>query len=292
MMGSGFIVKGDGTIVTNFHVVEQTTGGYVKFDDKSIYQVTRMKQWQQYYPADLAILRLSSNKTFETVNLGDSGTAKPMDKVIAVGFPLATNLNVTEGSISRVERDDDNRIVALQHTAGITHGNSGGALYRGQEVIGVNVTTWEGTQFHQAIPVNLVKPLLDSTKDKNFSLQQVFGIDIIFDKVKQIQAWNGTVPAARGEDPGTVDVPFGLAPLGTYLFVVKPGQGKNLPFFIWTSDAGKAYVLGCNNRLNSKDKDNDVLFVESVQNLPVAITLVNATNTPTNFGLEAYLIVW
>jgi len=293
--GSGFIVKEDGTIVTNFHVVEQTTEGYAQFDDKTKIDIARIKQWQQYYPADLAVLTVSANKTFDTVKLGDSGTAQPLDKVMSAGFPLGTNLNVTEGAISRVERDDDNRIVQLQHTAAITHGNSGGALYRGQEVIGVNVSTWEATQFHQAVPVNAVKLLLDSTKDKNLTLQQVFGIETIIDKARQIQAWDGTVPSATGEDaPGTLDIPFGLSPLGTYLFVVQPAQGKNLPFFIWTGDANKPYTLGCNNRLNSRDKDNDVLFVEppDVENLPVRITLVNATNTPTNFGLTAYLIVW
>ena len=291
MAGSGFIVKEDGTIVTNFHVISQTLGGIAKFDDGSSYEITRIKQWQQYYPADLAVLKITANKTFPTVNLGDSDTVRPMDKTLAVGNPRGQGINVTEGSISQLVRDEDNRIAKLQHTAAITGGNSGGALYRGQEVIGVNVTTWTGTQFHQAIPINLVKPLLESKQDKNLPLREVFGISTIAQKARQIDARNGTVPAARGNDPGTLTLPFDLHPLGTYLFVVKPGQGKNLPFFIWAGDPDQPYVLGCNNKIASNING---LFVEPpfIQNLRVGITLANATATPTDFGLESYLIVW
>jgi len=282
--GSGFIVAEDGTIVTNFHVADKALAGEAIFDDGSTYKITQIKVYDPVM--DLAILKIQANKKFPTVSLGNSDNVKPMDPVLAVGNPRGAGINVTDGRVSQLVRDDHNRIVRLRHTAPIAGGNSGGALYKGDEVIGVNVATWPGTQFHQAVPINFVRPLL--SYDKDLPLKDVFHPDVIKQKLKQLSAQNETVPAAKSkEQPGSVTIPFDFYPLQDIAFFLKAEKGKNLPIIISNANG---QMLGCDK---GKGTDTDLLIV-STPYVPqkVNINIVNFGSRPAKFGLTSFLIEW
>jgi S1-C subfamily serine protease len=286
--GSGFIVRADGTIVTNYHVAGKALEGDAKFDDGSTYRITQIKVYDPIH--DLAILKIVANKQFPTVTLGNSDAVRPMDNVLAVGNPHGTGINVTDGRISQLVRDDNNNIMTLRHTAPITGGNSGGALYKGKEVVGVNVATWPGTQFHQAVPIRFVRPLMETTYDQPLSLRDVFlpTPETISQKARQIAAQNGTVPAATAQDkPGIVTIPSDFYPLEDILFVLQAEQGRNLMVII--SDSG-GRILGCDKGTGT----NTNLLIVSTPYVPqqVGINILNYGNSPVNFGLSVLKVIW
>lgn len=159
--GSGVILSADGTIVTNFHVVEGASKISVTFNDKTVYDGTVVIQDYDVVK-DLAVLKI--NKTgLAPVTLGDSDALVVGEKVVAIGSPYGYSNTVSEGIISAI-RDKE-----LQTTAPISHGSSGGALFNTKgELVGI---TYAGVDVAQnlgfAIPVNMVKTL---TAKKGLSL--------------------------------------------------------------------------------------------------------------------------
>lgn len=170
-IGSGFIVSGDGLIVTNKHVVSDTGSKYkVITSDDNEFQVDKIFRDPTN---DLAILKISANN-LKAVNLGDSANVKVGQMAIAIGTALGEfRQTVTVGVISGlgrgitagspfegyVEQLDD----VIQTDAAINPGNSGGPLLNSSgQVIGVNVAvSQEGQNIGFALPINVVKQVLD-----------------------------------------------------------------------------------------------------------------------------------
>ena len=173
-IGSGFIVSEDGLIVTNKHVVSDTSVSYkVITKDGSSYDVGDISRDPSN---DIAILKINATG-LKPVNLGTSGDLKVGQFVIAIGTALGEfRHTVTTGVISGlgrgitagssfegfVERLDD----VIQTDAAINPGNSGGPLIDSSgQVIGINVAVAQGAQnIGFAIPVDLVKKQLDTFK--------------------------------------------------------------------------------------------------------------------------------
>lgn len=166
-IGSGFILDKDGLIVTNKHVVEDTTGTYqvVTSDDKT-YDVQKIYR----DPAnDLAILKITATN-LSPVELGDSSKIKVGQLAIAIGTALGEfRSTVTTGVISglgrgisagspfegSVEQLDN----VIQTDAAINPGNSGGPLLNSAgQVIGINTAvSQQGQNIGFAIPINVIK---------------------------------------------------------------------------------------------------------------------------------------
>ena len=141
--GTGFIVRSDGLMVTNRHVVGDSTtviahlqtasGDTLEFSGRVL---------GKGILTDLAAVQLSSNRPFAIVDLADSNRVAYGDEVTAWGYPLGlslgTNPTLTKGIISAPDRIyDDTRFV--QSDAEISPGNSGGPLIDSYgRVIGVN----------------------------------------------------------------------------------------------------------------------------------------------------------
>lgn len=171
-IATGFIVKSDGLIVTNKHVVSDTKAKYkVLTYDKKEYEV---KKIYRDPVNDLALLKIDANG-LKSIELGDSSNLKVGQLVIAIGTPLGEFPNsVTTGIISGlgrgisagspfegyVERLDD----VIQTDAAINPGNSGGPLLNSAgQVIGVNVAMASGAEnIGFAIPINVVKQMIDT----------------------------------------------------------------------------------------------------------------------------------
>lgn len=173
-IGSGFIVKSDGYVVTNKHVVSDENGTYsVIANDKKEYKVEKIYKDSSN---DLAVLKIQVSG-LQPITLGDSSNLALGQDVIAIGTPLGQFTNtVTRGIVSGlgrgittgsayqgyVEKLDN----VIQTDAAINPGNSGGPLINSEgQVIGVNTAIASSSQnIGFAIPVNVIKDYLKEIK--------------------------------------------------------------------------------------------------------------------------------
>jgi len=142
--GSGVVIKDDGTILSNFHVVAAAASGklIVSFADGSESEATVM---QVMPDKDLAVLRPSKiPDDLQAATIVGSGNLLPGDQVVAVGFPFGIGPSVSAGVVSGLDREfrspDGTRSLSglIQFDAAANPGSSGGPLvnHRG-EVVGI-----------------------------------------------------------------------------------------------------------------------------------------------------------
>jgi serine protease Do len=142
MLGSGFIVSADGTIVTNNHVVDGALSIKVTLDDGT---ETPAKLIGRDTENDLAVLKIKSDKPLPTVKWGDSDKLVLGDQVLAIGNPFGVGTTVTAGIVSARGRDLDSGPFDdfIQIDAPINHGNSGGPLVDvNGNVVGINTAIY------------------------------------------------------------------------------------------------------------------------------------------------------
>ncbi|PFG19112.1 S1C family serine protease [Serinibacter salmoneus] len=142
--GSGFVLREDGYILTNAHVVAGSEGAdlVVVFSDGEQFPATIVGETVDY---DLAVLKVEREGLTPLV-LGDSDEVVVGQPVVAVGAPLGLQGTVTTGIVSALNRPvlagdltQTSFINAIQTDAAINPGNSGGPLLnRSGEVIGIN----------------------------------------------------------------------------------------------------------------------------------------------------------
>ena len=157
--GTGFLVKSDGAVLTNYHVIAEGNVAVVKFADGKIVPVDGLLATDKSH--DLAILKIHG-KTFQTLTLGNSDQVQVGEEVVAIGNPLGLELTVSNGIVSGIRTDEKEEGKLLQITAPISHGSSGGPLFNmAGEVIGITAAVIEsGENLNFAIPINEAKPLL------------------------------------------------------------------------------------------------------------------------------------
>ena len=166
--GSGIVIDSNGTILTNYHVVENAIKVTVSFEKgKSVEAKVVGKDPSN----DLAVLRISPDGlTLHPLTLGDSSTVQVGDPVLAIGNPFDLERTLTTGVISALQRQItapngftiDN---VLQTDAPINPGNSGGPLLNeAGEVIGINSQIETGGSGSDgsvgigfAVPINTAK---------------------------------------------------------------------------------------------------------------------------------------
>lgn len=159
-LGTGFIVKKEGWIATNFHVVAGAPSLVVATPDQREYPVLEVLAADRLH--DLAILRVDA--TLGALVLGDSDAVRAGDSVVAIGHPLGLEDTVSNGLVSAI-RVIDPELTVLQISAPIAPGSSGGPLFseRG-EVIGVATAySTKGQNLNFGIPVRYLKELLLDT---------------------------------------------------------------------------------------------------------------------------------
>jgi S1-C subfamily serine protease len=145
-IGSGFIVRSDGYIVTNNHVVENARQLQVVLRDQTKAYDARVVGTSP--DDDVAVLKVDA-ENLPTLNFGDSSALKVGQLAIAIGSPLGQQNSVTKGVISALHRsisvpdpttgNMENILNAIQTDAQINPGNSGGPLLNSAgQVVGVN----------------------------------------------------------------------------------------------------------------------------------------------------------
>src|SRR5882762_6993308 len=163
--GTGFLVRADGLIVTNYHVIATGNVAIVKFPDDTAFPVDGVLAADKV--RDLAIIKIHG-RTFRTLALGDSDDIQVGEEVVAIGNPLLLESTVSNGIISGVRTSKQQGGKFLQTTAPISPGSSGGPLFnmRG-DVVGINTLYLEGGEnLNFAIPINEAKNLLASRSTK------------------------------------------------------------------------------------------------------------------------------
>jgi S1-C subfamily serine protease len=166
--GSGFVINANGTILTNWHVVENAVKVTVSFEHG---KAVEAKVIGKDPSNDLAVLHIpTEGLTMHVLTLGDSSKAQVGDPVLAIGNPFGLERTLTTGVVSALQRTltspngftIDN---VLQTDAPINPGNSGGPLLNeAGEVIGINSQIETGGSGSDgsvgigfAVPINTAK---------------------------------------------------------------------------------------------------------------------------------------
>jgi hypothetical protein len=161
--GTGFFIGGDGTAVTNHHVIEGAKDVRVKLKDgRWAEKVELLLDAPEH---DIAVLRITPADDVDPTRLGDSDTIAVGDAVISIGNPLGLEHTLTDGLISARRKIGGKKMI--QMSAPVSPGNSGGPLFnmRG-EVIGVTTAQMRGfgaQNLNLAVPINTVKELLQDS---------------------------------------------------------------------------------------------------------------------------------
>jgi len=180
--GSGFIIRKDGLILTNNHVVENAQEITVTLSDKQQYKAKILGRDPK---TDLAVIKIDGKASLPAATLGNSDALRVGDWVMAIGNPFGLTNTVTTGVVSAKGRmigagpyDD-----FIQTDASINPGNSGGPLFNiAGEVVGINTAIFSqsggniGIGF--AIPVNLVKNLVPELETKGTVTRGWLGVSV------------------------------------------------------------------------------------------------------------------
>jgi Do/DeqQ family serine protease len=166
-LGSGVMVRKDGIVVTNNHVVEGAQSFMIVLNDRREYPAKVLLTDPR---TDLAVLKIQApSETFTTIDLDDGHDQQVGDLVLAIGNPFGVGQTVTNGIISALNRTDvgSGEGAYIQTDAAINPGNSGGALVdMNGQLIGINsfILSRSGSSAGVgfAIPSQMVRRVVDS----------------------------------------------------------------------------------------------------------------------------------
>ena len=194
--GSGEVIRSDGYILTNNHVISiAANGGSVEvlFSDGQTAAATITGRDPQ---SDLAVLKVQTSHLPKVISLGSSSSVKVGEAVVAIGAPLGLSGTVTSGIVSALDRtvevpgDNDRSallVSAMQTDAAINPGNSGGALVNcagqlvGVPTAGAAVPNSGGGSIGLgfAIPVDLAKSIADEIIATGRVTHAYFGLQTV-----------------------------------------------------------------------------------------------------------------
>ncbi len=180
-LGTGFIIRDDGLILTNAHVIRGADIIEVQLSENSDIQY-KAEVVGSDTRTDVALIKIKPDLKLTAVSLGSSKDLEVGEWVAAFGNPYGHGHSMTKGIISSKGRSikEINRFPLLQTDASINPGNSGGPLVNSKgQVIGINSAIdarAQGIGF--AIPIDEVKSILP-TLEKGGSIKRGFmGIDL------------------------------------------------------------------------------------------------------------------
>ena len=165
-VGSGVIVRNDGYIITNYHVMHGAAAATVTVFNNHGTERYRANVVKMDEVTDLVLLKIEPRTPLTAAVLGDSNQVRPADEVIAIGSPFGLDQTVSRGIVSALRKsmviERITRANLIQTDAAINQGNSGGPLISADgKVIGINTAIYTPTGAFSgigfAIPSNQVK---------------------------------------------------------------------------------------------------------------------------------------
>ena len=186
--GSGFILTDDGYVLTNYHVIEDSSSITVSLYNGETYDAKLIGYDESN---DIAVLKVDAEGLVPVV-LGDSDNLNVGDSVVAIGNPLGElTFTLTSGAISAKDRkitlSSSVTMNLLQTDCAINSGNSGGALFNLYvEVIGVTNAKYSSSSSSEAsidnigfaIPINSIMNIVESIIEKGYISKPYVGISI------------------------------------------------------------------------------------------------------------------
>ncbi len=181
--GSGVIISTDGYIVTNNHVVENSTKLRVKLNDGRTFEARKIGT----DPAtDVALIKVEA-ENLPTLAFGSSDALRLGEWVLAIGSPFDLQSTITAGIVSAKARQldvipDDFRLESfIQTDAAVNPGNSGGALVNARgELVGINTVIKSSTGsyigYSFAVPESIVRKVVDDLKEYGIVQRALLGI--------------------------------------------------------------------------------------------------------------------
>lgn len=181
-LGSGFIIDGNGYIITNNHVVDKAESISITLSDNT---KTEARVIGKDPKTDLALIKIETKHPLNAVKFGDSDKIRVGDWVLAIGNPFGLGSSVTAGIVSAKSRDIESGPYDsfIQTDASINQGNSGGPMFNLQgEVIGISSAIFSTTGASQgvgfAIPANLAGWVISQLKEHGEVKRGWIGIKI------------------------------------------------------------------------------------------------------------------
>ena len=181
-LGSGVIVRADGYILTNHHVIDGAEQVTVELTDGRSFKADVVGSDA---PSDLAVLKIAGASNLHTLPLGNSDAVAVGDVVLAVGNPLGVGQTVTMGIVSAKGRatGGTNFEDFIQTDAPINQGNSGGPLVNTDgELVGINSQILSpsggniGIGF--SIPANMARNVMTQLIDQGTVRRGMLGVTI------------------------------------------------------------------------------------------------------------------
>ena len=183
-MGSGFVISGDGYILTNHHVVSDADEIQVQFADRSEYMAKVIGSDRR---SDLALLKIEA-EGLPSLEFAESENIKVGSWVIAIGSPFGLDYSVTAGIVSALGRSlpteqGENYVPFIQTDVAINRGNSGGPLFNlNGKVVGINSQIYSPTGgsvgLSFSIPVSIARNVVDQLKDNGKVNRGFLGVSI------------------------------------------------------------------------------------------------------------------
>ena len=181
--GSGVIISTDGYIVTNNHVVENSTKLRVKLNDGRTFDARKIGTDSG---TDVALIKIDA-ENLPTLAFGSSDALRLGEWVLAIGSPFDLQSTITAGIVSAKARQldvipDDFRLEAfIQTDAAVNPGNSGGALVNTRgELVGINTVIKSSTGsyigYSFAVPESIVRKVVSDLKEYGIVQRALLGI--------------------------------------------------------------------------------------------------------------------
>lgn len=200
-IGSGFIISGDGYVLTNHHVVEGAEEIKVKLSDRREFKAKIVGSDPQ---SDVAVLKITAGD-LPYLRTGDSKALKPGQWVVAIGSPFGLDHSVTAGIVSAVGRANpyaNQRYVPfIQTDVAINRGNSGGPLLNTRgEVVGINSQIFSNSGGYMgvsfAIPMDVAMNVTNQLKASGEVRRGQIGVAVNAVNADAVKGFN--LPDTRG----------------------------------------------------------------------------------------------
>ena len=185
--GSGFILTGDGYVLTNYHVIESSNSISVTLYDGKSYDAVLIGYDES---SDIAVLKIDAEGLTPVV-LGDSDNLNVGDSVVAIGNPLGElTFSLTSGAVSALNREitlsNSVTMNLIQTDCAINSGNSCGALFNHDgEVIGITNAKYSGSgsgasidNIGFAIPINHVRGIVERIIENGYVAKPYIGVTV------------------------------------------------------------------------------------------------------------------
>ncbi len=185
-LGTGFVIRPDGYILTNSHVIEGAVHIEVAVGAGPELRHYLARVVGRDEPTDLAVLKIEPDRPLPCLSLGDSDRLQVAQWVVAIGNPFGLSRTVTAGIISQLGREDvspqgrHGYFDFIQTDAPINPGSSGGPLLDlDGRVIGIaNAVHSSGQGIAFAIPINMAKAVLPQLLDHGKVVRSWIGLNV------------------------------------------------------------------------------------------------------------------